>query len=80
MKLEVSSFSSSSSSSNGSFQKLPMPLKKKHGGYSYRGNGGVIRMSSFLDMVPSGNLFGLGSINFSVGRNKNKIRSMFFNW
>ncbi|AED94297.1 hypothetical protein AT5G38320 [Arabidopsis thaliana] len=54
--------------------------ENNHGGYNYKGHGGVIRVSSFLDMVPSGNLFGLGSINFDGGRNKNKIRSMFFYW
>ncbi|KAG7548404.1 hypothetical protein ISN44_As12g035930 [Arabidopsis suecica] len=78
MKSHVSSSSSSSSSLNSS---IPKPiLKKKHGGYNYKGNGGVIRVSSFLDMVPSGDLFGLGSINFDGGRNKNKLRSMFFYW
>ncbi|CAH8277388.1 unnamed protein product [Arabidopsis lyrata] len=80
MKSQVSSSSCSSYSSslNGS---VPKPiLKKNHGGYNYKGNGGVIRVSSFLDMVPSGDLFGLGSINFDGGRKKNKIRSMFFYW
>lgn len=76
MKRQVSS--SSSSSLKSSFIKPP--LKKNHGGYSYSGHGGVIRVSSFLDMVPSGTLFGLGSINFDGGRNKNKMRSMFVYW
>ncbi|KAG7604183.1 hypothetical protein ISN45_At05g032670 [Arabidopsis thaliana x Arabidopsis arenosa] len=76
IKSQVSS--SSSSSFYGSFPK-PI-LKKNHGGYKYKGHGGMISVSSFLDIVPSGNLFGLGSINFYGGRNKNKIRSMFFYW
>ncbi|XP_010436757.1 PREDICTED: uncharacterized protein LOC104720566 [Camelina sativa] len=76
MKRQVSS---SSSSLHSSFIKRV--LKKNHmhvGGYSYKGNGGVVRVSSFLDMVPSGNLFGLGSINIDGGRNKNKLTSLFF--
>ncbi|EOA18468.1 hypothetical protein CARUB_v10007014mg [Capsella rubella] len=79
MKRQVSSSSSSSSSLNDGFMKPA--LKKSHGrGYRYRGNGGVVRVSSFLDMVPSGNMFGLGSINLDCGRNKNKLRSLFFYW
>uniref|UniRef100_A0A1J3JPM7 Uncharacterized protein n=1 Tax=Noccaea caerulescens TaxID=107243 RepID=A0A1J3JPM7_NOCCA len=69
----LSSSSSSSSSSNSSFQKPP--LKKNYGGYSYGSHGGGgIRVSPVINMVPSGNLFGLGSIFSGNGRDKNKKR------
>ncbi|XP_010553913.1 PREDICTED: uncharacterized protein LOC104823858 [Tarenaya hassleriana] len=70
-----SSSSSSSGSHNGS-QKPP--LKKSYGGYSYSYNGGVggsgIRVNPVLNVVPSGNLFGLGSIFTGSGRDKNRKR------
>ncbi|KAL1213101.1 hypothetical protein V5N11_022494 [Cardamine amara subsp. amara] len=69
----LSSSSSSSSSSNSSFQKPP--LKKSYGGYSYGSHGGGgIRVSPVLNVVPSGNLFGLGSMFSGNGRDKNKKR------
>ncbi|CAA7055607.1 unnamed protein product [Microthlaspi erraticum] len=74
MELEVSS-----SSSKCSLQKQPLK-KKDNGGYSYGGNGGEIRVSSCLDVIPSGNFFGLGSIVFGSGSDKNKKRSMIFCW
>ncbi|ESQ28751.1 hypothetical protein EUTSA_v10019003mg [Eutrema salsugineum] len=67
-----SSSSSSSTSSNSSFQKPP--LKKNYGGYSYGSHGGGIRVSPVINMVPSGNMFGLGSIFSGNGRDKNKKR------
>lgn len=74
IKLQQSSSlsSSSSSSSNSSFQKPP--LKKNYGGYSYGSHGGGIRVSPVINVVPSGNLFGLGSIFSGNGRDKNKKR------
>ncbi|KAL0742021.1 hypothetical protein Bca4012_083534 [Brassica carinata] len=68
MKLEVSS---PSSSSNCSSQK-PLLRKKSYGGYSYSGNGGGIKVNSFLDVIPSGSLFGLRSIIVGSGSDKNK--------
>ncbi|KAL5745023.1 hypothetical protein ACOSP7_026169 [Xanthoceras sorbifolium] len=58
--------SSSSSSSSSSSNYLKPPLKK-----SYYGNGGGIHVNPVLINVPSGNLFGLGSIFFN-GKDKNK--------
>lgn len=78
MELEVSS-SSSSSSSKCSLQKQPLK-KKDYGGYNYGGNGGEIKVTSCLDVIPSGNLFGLGSIIFGSGSDKNKKGSMIFCW
>ncbi|CAH8355772.1 unnamed protein product [Eruca vesicaria subsp. sativa] len=72
MKLEVSS----PSSSNCSSQKQ-LFRKKSYGGYSYSGNGGGIKVNSFLDVIPSGSLFGLGSIIVGSGSAKNKKRSVF---
>ncbi|CAH2079726.1 unnamed protein product [Thlaspi arvense] len=73
-ELQVSSSSSSSSNSK-------EPLKKNYyGGYNYGGNGGEIKVNSFLDMIPSGSLFGLGSIIFGSGSDKNKKRSLIFYW
>ncbi|KAJ0242953.1 Uncharacterized protein HA466_0202090 [Hirschfeldia incana] len=75
IKLQQSSSlssSSSCSSSNSSFQKPP--LKKNYGGYSYGGHGSGTRVSPVINMVPSGNLFGLGSIFSGNGRDKNKKR------
>ncbi|EOA35583.1 hypothetical protein CARUB_v10020794mg [Capsella rubella] len=69
-----SSSSSSLSSSNNGFSKPP--LKKSYGGYSYGSHGGNgIRVSPVINVVPSGNLFGFGSMFSSGnGRDKNKKR------
>lgn len=73
IKLQVS-YSSSSSSSSSSFQKPP--LKKKKMNY-----GGEIKVNSFLDVFPSGSLFGFELINFGSGSDKNKTRSSIcFDW
>ncbi|CAN7039823.1 unnamed protein product, partial [Brassica rapa subsp. trilocularis] len=75
IKLQQSSSlssSSSCSSSNSSFQKPP--LKKNYGGYSYGSHGSGTRVSPVINMVPSGNLFGLGSIFSGNGKDKNKKR------
>lgn len=77
MKLEVSS---PSSSSNCSSQK-PLLSKKSHGDYSNGGNGGGIKVNSFLDVFPGGSLFGLGSIIVGSGSDKNKkISVLFCHW
>ncbi|KAJ4825598.1 hypothetical protein Tsubulata_022669 [Turnera subulata] len=62
-------FKSSSSSSSSSTNYQKPPLKKNYGSTNY-GNG--VRVSPVLN-VPSGNLFGLGSIFFNGnGKDKNK--------
>ncbi|CAH8383080.1 unnamed protein product [Eruca vesicaria subsp. sativa] len=68
----LSSSSSSCSSSNSNFQKPP--LKKNYGGYGYGSHGSGTRVSPVINMVPSGSLFGLGSIFSGNGRDKNKKR------
>ncbi|CAH8257303.1 unnamed protein product [Arabidopsis lyrata] len=68
-----SSSSASSSLSNNGFSKPP--LKKSYGGYSYGSHGGGgIRVSPVINVVPSGNLFGFGSMFSGNGRDKNKKR------
>ncbi|XP_010415253.1 PREDICTED: uncharacterized protein LOC104701304 [Camelina sativa] len=73
--LSSSSSASSSLSNSGGFSKPP--LKKSYGGYSYGSHhgGGGIRVSPVINVVPSGNLFGFGSMFSSGnGRDKNKKR------
>ncbi|KAJ4902326.1 Uncharacterized protein Rs2_16277 [Raphanus sativus] len=80
VKLEVSSPSSSSSSSSNCNSQKPLLRKTSYGDYSNGGNGGGIKVNSFLDVIPGGSLFGLVSIIVGSGSDKNKKRLVFFHW